>query len=108
MLVLSRRSRQSIVIGGRVKVTVLTIAGNHVEIGVEAPLHISVDREEVHARKQGPVRHQEQGSPRRVDRPATEQLAHSRATQAAAPSTPQKSGGRPARLTLGARVTRDD
>lgn len=108
MLVLSRRSRQSIVIGGRVKVTVLTIAANHVEIGVEAPLHISVDREEVHARKQGHVRHQEPGSPRQVDRPATKPLAHSRDRQAAAPSTPQKSGGRSVRLTLGARATRDD
>lgn len=107
MLVLSRRSRQSIVIGGRVKVTVLTIAANHVEIGVEAPLHISVDREEVHARKQGQLPHQERGSPRRVDR-STAVLSRSRTPEPVTTPRPQKLGLRSVRLTPGERVTRDD
>jgi carbon storage regulator len=52
MLVLSRRLNQTIVIGGRVRVTVLAITPNRVELGVEAPLQIAVDREEIHLRRQ--------------------------------------------------------
>jgi carbon storage regulator len=52
MLVLSRRLNQTIVIDGRVRVTVLAITPNRVELGVEAPLQIAVDREEIHLRRQ--------------------------------------------------------
>jgi carbon storage regulator len=52
MLVLSRRLNQAIVIGGEVRVTVLAITPSRVEIGVEAPREIMVDREEVHVRRQ--------------------------------------------------------
>jgi carbon storage regulator len=52
MLILSRRLNEAIVIAGRVKVTVLAISPTRVELGVEAPLQISVDREEIHLRKQ--------------------------------------------------------
>jgi carbon storage regulator len=52
MLVLSRRRREAIVIDGQVKVTVLTLSSSRVELGVEAPPHVSVDREEIHLRKQ--------------------------------------------------------
>ena len=51
MLVLSRRLNQTIVIAGRVRVTVLTITPNRVELGVEAPLQIAVDREEIHLQR---------------------------------------------------------
>jgi carbon storage regulator len=52
MLVLSRRSRQSVFIGGQVKITVLTISPKQVQLGIEAPPQVAVDREEVHLRKQ--------------------------------------------------------
>ncbi|HKU14718.1 MAG TPA: carbon storage regulator [Steroidobacteraceae bacterium] len=52
MLVLSRRLNETIVIAGRVRVTVLAISPGRVEIGVEAPLQIAVDREEIHLRRQ--------------------------------------------------------
>ena len=52
MLVLSRRLNQTIVIAGRVRVTVLAITPSRVELGVEAPLQIAVDREEIHLRRQ--------------------------------------------------------
>jgi len=52
MLVLSRRLNQAIVIGGEVRVTVLAITPGRVEIGVEAPREILVDREEVHIQRQ--------------------------------------------------------
>ena len=49
MLVLSRRANESIVIGGDVVVTVLEVRGDQVRLGIEAPRHITVHREEVHA-----------------------------------------------------------
>ena len=52
MLVLSRRLNQAIVIGGEVRVTVLAITPSRVELGVEAPREIMVDREEIHVRRQ--------------------------------------------------------
>lgn len=52
MLVLSRRLNQAIVIGGEVRVTVLAITPSRVELGVEAPREIMVDREEIHLRRQ--------------------------------------------------------
>ena len=52
MLVLSRRLNQAIVIGGEVRVTVLAITPSRVELGVEAPRQVMVDREEVHLRRQ--------------------------------------------------------
>ena len=52
MLVLSRRLKQAIVIAGHVRVTVLAISPTRVEIGVEAPPQVVVDREEIHLRRQ--------------------------------------------------------
>ena len=49
MLVLSRRSNESIVINGNITVTVLEIRGDHVRIGIDAPREITVHREEIHA-----------------------------------------------------------
>lgn len=51
MLVLSRRLKQAIVIGGEVRVTVLAITPSRVELGIEAPREIMVDREEIHVRR---------------------------------------------------------
>jgi len=65
MLVLSRRLNQTIVIAGRVRVTVLAITPNRVELGVDAPLQIAVDREEIHLRRQNAGT--ESLSPRRQD-----------------------------------------
>jgi len=52
MLVLSRRLHQAIVIAGEVRVTVLAITPSRVELGVEAPREVLVDREEIHLRRQ--------------------------------------------------------
>ncbi len=48
MLILSRRSNQSIVIGGNIVVTVLETSGDQVRLGIEAPREVTVHREEVH------------------------------------------------------------
>lgn len=47
MLVLSRRQGESVVIGDDVVVTVLEIRGDVVRIGVDAPRHVQVRREEL-------------------------------------------------------------
>jgi len=52
MLVLTRRLDETIIIGSDIKITVLSIAGNQVRIGIAAPKEISVHREEVYARIQ--------------------------------------------------------
>lgn len=48
MLVLSRRTRDSIIIGHDVTVTVLSISRDHVRLGIQAPADIEVHREEVY------------------------------------------------------------
>jgi len=47
MLVLTRRTNQSIVIGEDVVITVVEIRGEQVRLGISAPRHVSVYREEV-------------------------------------------------------------
>lgn len=51
MLVLTRRPGEEIVIAGNIRVTVLTMNGDRVRIGVTAPEAVSVDRREVHDRR---------------------------------------------------------
>lgn len=47
MLVLSRREAQSIIIGNDVVVTVVSIRGDQVRIGIDAPRSVTVHRREV-------------------------------------------------------------
>ena len=47
MLVLSRLKEQTIVIGEDVRITVVDVKGDKVRLGIEAPRHIAVHREEV-------------------------------------------------------------
>jgi len=50
MLVLTRRSGESIIIGNGIKITVVNIGPGRVKIGVEAPPSVRVDRAEIHAK----------------------------------------------------------
>lgn len=52
MLILTRKVGESLMIGDEVNVTVLGIKGNQVRIGVNAPKHVSVHREEIYQRIQ--------------------------------------------------------
>jgi len=47
MLVLSRKLGQSFHVGPEVRVTIVKIDRNSVRIGIEAPDHVSVQREEI-------------------------------------------------------------
>jgi carbon storage regulator len=49
MLVLSRRTNESIIINGNITITVLEIRGDHTRLGIDAPREISIHREEIHA-----------------------------------------------------------
>ena len=48
MLVLTRKSNQSIMIGDEIEVSVLSVNGEKVRIGIEAPRAIPVFRKEVY------------------------------------------------------------
>jgi carbon storage regulator len=48
VLVLTRRTGDSIVIGHRIVVTVLDVRGDQVRIGIDAPREVQVHREEVY------------------------------------------------------------
>jgi carbon storage regulator len=52
MLVLTRRSRETIVIGENVRVYILGINGNQVRVGIEAPKDVPVHRLEIHEKIQ--------------------------------------------------------
>ena len=54
MLVLTRRVGETLIIGknGEIKVTVISIKGSQVHIGVLAPDDVPINREEIHQRIQ--------------------------------------------------------
>jgi carbon storage regulator len=66
MLVLTRKSNQSIMIGDEIEVSVLAIMGEKVRIGIEAPRSIPVFRKEVYLEIQ-------QDKPREGDREAVDE-----------------------------------
>lgn len=53
MLILSRKSGESIVIDGRIHVKVVRVEGDVVKIGIEAPADVPVHRKEVYDEIQG-------------------------------------------------------
>ena len=53
MLILTRRIGETVMIGDDIAITVLRVKGNQVRLGVDAPKHVSVQREEIYQRMQG-------------------------------------------------------
>ncbi len=47
MLILSRRSGESFMIGDDIKVTVLTCRNNQLRLGIDAPKEVAIYREEI-------------------------------------------------------------
>lgn len=50
MLVLTRRTNQSIMIGEDVEISILSVSGEKVRIGIDAPADVPVFRKEVYLR----------------------------------------------------------
>ena len=50
MLILSRRVGETLMIGDEIKVTVLSVKGSQVRIGIDAPATVAVHREEIYER----------------------------------------------------------
>ncbi len=48
MLVLTRKLKESIIIGDDIEVTVVDVKGDQVKLGIVAPSHVSVHRREVY------------------------------------------------------------
>lgn len=51
MLVLTRKTHETILIDGRIEVSVIQVRGNRVKIGIIAPESVSIERSEVAARR---------------------------------------------------------
>lgn len=52
MLILTRRPSEKLIIQDDIEITVLSVKGNQVRIGIEAPQNISILREELYNRIQ--------------------------------------------------------
>jgi len=50
MLILSRRTDESVVIGDDIIIQILSVRGGHIRLGIMAPRDISVHRQEVYDR----------------------------------------------------------
>jgi carbon storage regulator len=48
MLVFTRRKGESLIIGNEIEVTILNLSSGNVKLGISAPRHISVHRQEVY------------------------------------------------------------
>lgn len=68
MLVLTRKAGESITIGDEVKVTVMEVKGKQVRLGIEAPPHCVVHREEVYRRIQAENRQAAQATAEALER----------------------------------------
>lgn len=51
MLVLTRRPGQTIVIDNNIQITVVSIQGRKIRLGITAPDYMRVDRQEVHEKR---------------------------------------------------------
>ncbi|WP_298636006.1 carbon storage regulator CsrA [uncultured Umboniibacter sp.] len=62
MLIISRRCGESFIIGDDVKITVLSVKGNQIRIGIDAPKETTILREEVADRRRSPMSETEEAS----------------------------------------------
>ena len=47
MLVLSRKEEETIIVGGSIRITIVSVKGNRVQVGITAPKDVHIVREEL-------------------------------------------------------------
>ena len=52
MLVLTRKIGEEIIIAGNIRISIVEVGPGRVKIGIQAPKSVSVDRAEIHEKKQ--------------------------------------------------------
>lgn len=50
MLILTRKVGESLLIGDEISITILSVRGNQIKVGVNAPKEVSIYREEIYQR----------------------------------------------------------
>lgn len=55
MLVLTRKVGEEIIIGDNIRVKIVSIKGDRIRVGIEAPASVEVNRAEIHERKLVPA-----------------------------------------------------
>jgi carbon storage regulator len=68
MLILTRRVGETVMIGDDVTITVLGVKGNQVRVGINAPKHVAVHREEIYER----IKREQQSDTVEEPKPAAE------------------------------------
>ncbi len=63
MLILTRKIGESLMVGDDVTISVLGVKGNQVRIGIDAPKHIQVHREEIYNR----IQNEKSGNPDEIE-----------------------------------------
>ena len=58
MLILTRRVGETVIVGNDVTVTIVAVKGNQIHIGINAPKHVPIRREEIYDRnrREHPIR----------------------------------------------------
>jgi carbon storage regulator len=69
MLILTRRVGETVMIGDDVTITVLGVKGNQVRVGINAPKHVAVHREEIYER----IKREQQPEEIGAEKPKTSQ-----------------------------------
>lgn len=64
MLILTRRIGETLKIGDNVDVTILSVRGNQIRIGINAPRDVAVHREEIYTRIKEEEKQQQLGAAR--------------------------------------------
>jgi carbon storage regulator len=71
MLILTRRVGETVMIGDDVTITVLGVKGNQVRVGINAPKHVAVHREEIYER----IKREQQQADAEAQQPNTTEYA---------------------------------
>jgi carbon storage regulator len=63
MLILTRRAGETVMIGDEITVSVLSVKGSQIKVGINAPRNVAVHREEIYKRIKLELEQQERAHP---------------------------------------------